>query len=279
MKMTRKMFAAKAQETEDEGTIRVICSTEDMDRGGEVIVQRGIDLQPYSANPVVLWQHDPMHPVGEATSIAMEDDRLVATVRFAPPGISATADMVRGLVKAGILKGVSVGINPVETEPMDPADGRKNAPVRYIKSELLEFSFVSIPANPNALVVSRSAAAAKPGPVVKGLYDLGCLARVLGEVGYLRDSAAWERDMEGDASTLPERLGEIMREMGQALIDMTAEEVAELLAQPMPGEPKTASIVPAVRFMAGYRPDDDTKRASTLAASRRAVMLMELGGR
>lgn len=255
MRLTRKTFSATAEDTGDEHTVRVICSTEDMDRAGEVIVQAGIDLAPYKANPIVLWQHDPMHPVGEATDIRVEEGRLVATVRFAPPGVSPEADKVRGLVKAGIVRGVSVGINPLDTEPMDAADTRKSAPVRYLKSELMEFSFVSIPANPSALIVSRSAARRAAGaPVVKSLYDIGCLARLLGELGYIRDNAAWEREFEGDASTVPEQLGEALKGLAEALLAMTAEEVAELLAAPMPGEDaKEAAATPLVtRFLAGW---------------------------
>lgn len=160
--ITRKTMAATASPVDDT-SVRVICSTEDMDRGGEVIVQAGIDLTAYRRNPVVLFQHDPGQPVARAEEIKLEDGRLVAVVRFPPPGVSPRADECRGLVKAGVISGVSVGINPIHTEPMDPMHVGSSAPLRYLRSELMEFSFVAVPANPAAVVVARSAS----GPATK----------------------------------------------------------------------------------------------------------------
>jgi len=268
MKLTRKTFAVQAEQTADEGVVRVICSTEDTDRAGEVVVQSGIDLDAYKRNPVVLFQHDPNQPVARATDIAIEDGRLVATVLFPPAGISAKADEVRGLVKAGILSGVSIGMEPVDTEPMDPNDTRRNAPVRYLKSNLLEFSFVSIPANPAALVVARSANR-RGAAVVKSLWDCGRLADLLCQLGWIWDSAAFEREIEDDASRIPEVLGQIMQDMGQALLDMTAEEVAELLATTAPEETTEKALTPAERFGAGWRARPPVTKAH--AASRTAI--------
>jgi len=67
-------------------------------------------------------------------------------------------------------------------------------------------------------------------PKAKGLYGVCELARVLSDLGYIRDSAAWEAEVEQDGSKLPAMLGEVLRLTANALVAMTAEEVAEMLA-------------------------------------------------
>lgn len=133
--------------------VRVVCSTGVVDRAGEVIEQAGIDLADFSANPIVLWSHLPEHPVGTVGEIGIKGGNLQALVDFAPEGASEKADEVCRLVKGGIIKSVSVGFDPIEMEPMNPA--RPRGPQRYMRSKLLELSFVAIPCNPDAVVVER----------------------------------------------------------------------------------------------------------------------------
>lgn len=65
---------------------------------------------------------------------------------------------------------------------------------------------------------------------IKGLYDVGELCRVLSNLGYVQDMSAWEAEIEGDGSNVPAMLGNAMRAVGDALLAMAAEEVAEMLA-------------------------------------------------
>jgi hypothetical protein len=58
-------------------------------------------------------------------------DRLV----FAPIGVSQVADQARALVKSGVLRGVSIGFDPKETESLDPK--KPYGGQRITKSELL----------------------------------------------------------------------------------------------------------------------------------------------
>jgi HK97 family phage prohead protease len=68
--------------------------------------------------PSVLWNHDPASPVGHVTGIGVVGDDLRARVRFAPEGISALADQVFSLVKAGVINAVSVGFDPIDSTPL-----------------------------------------------------------------------------------------------------------------------------------------------------------------
>lgn len=356
MTIQRKALTAKA-EMLGERQVRVICSSESVDRSGEIVVQDGIDLSNYLNNPVVLWQHDAREPIGRSIDIGLSAGQLVATVEFAPAGVSAEADKICGLVKAGVINAVSIGFTPMETEPLDKANPKKG-PQKYLKSELCELSFVSVPAHAGALVVERQYASAdlkvgasrnlelvedadfaaidpaatifeKAGfggedrdttfarkgflaydpaaaedrdaylipfarvkggrlvtsvpalkaagaqlarmnlpqdvaakaravldhyeakmtqtsgsamvtrgaaPVkVKSLYGVARAAYLLADLGYLQSDTAWEAEFEGDGSQVPAMLADACRAFADALLAMTQEEVAELLAA-MPTE-------------------------------------------
>ena len=99
--------------------VRVRASTGNLGRDGLIVHPPGIDLDPYRTNPIMLWQHDPAAPVARATVLAIEGGDLVADVEFAPEGVSGKADEICGLVKAGIVNAVSIGFDPLETEPVD----------------------------------------------------------------------------------------------------------------------------------------------------------------
>jgi HK97 family phage prohead protease len=160
MTIKRKFLAAETQTLADQRQVRVVCSTDQVDRAGEVIVQTGIDLGDYLANPIVLWQHDPEQPIARALDIGIVAGKLQALVQFPDAGVSAKADEVYGLIKAGVVNATSIGFDPVECEPMDPS--RPRGPQRYSKSGLMEFSFVSVPANPGASIIARAAGDKEP---------------------------------------------------------------------------------------------------------------------
>ncbi|HEV2097670.1 MAG TPA: HK97 family phage prohead protease, partial [Stellaceae bacterium] len=111
------------------------------------------ELDHYRANPIVLWQHDPDFPVGRASTLQVSSDDISARITFAPSGISAKADEVRGLVKSGIVSSVSVGFDVKDYEPIDPKQPWGG--LRVSKWELLECSFVSVPADTGAVVTAR----------------------------------------------------------------------------------------------------------------------------
>jgi HK97 family phage prohead protease len=157
----RKAYTAEATQLGPR-TIRVICSTSAMDLSGEIVEQSGIDLTGFKANPICLWGHDPDHPIGLVTSIGIANDQMTADIEFAPEGISPTADTICGLVKHGIVKGISIGFDPIESVPMNPA--KPKGPQRYVKCALMEVSVVSIPANPEAEVIQRAKSQASKEP-------------------------------------------------------------------------------------------------------------------
>ena len=260
MSVIRKVMPAQIKALGDD-EVEVTMSTGDVARDGHIFMPQGAKLDNYRKNPVVLWQHDPDHPVARADSIQVNDNNITALIRFAPSGVAQKSDEVRGLVKSGIISGVSVGIEPLEMEPLDPKKPRGGQ--RVLVWELLECSFVSIPADTGATVTARAvnekydgkelaqnqektgmskriakskhtralARAPKVPAFKRGLYDVAQLAYLLEQLGYVQNSSEWESEFEDDDSNVPAMLAESMKSVADALLAMTAEEVAELLAQ------------------------------------------------
>lgn len=132
---------AKTKAAGDSGTFEVVISTEDLDRQGEIVKQEGIDFGNYMQNPVVLWGHDYYSlPIGVTESIEKRDGKTIAKGRFAPEEANPFAQQVRRMYEAGMVRTTSVGIIPQES-----AEGV------ITRCELLEYSFVPVPANPYAL--------------------------------------------------------------------------------------------------------------------------------
>lgn len=99
-------------------------------------------------------------------------------------------------------------------------------------------------------VKTKRALSRNANPLFKrGLYDAGRLCFLLEELGYAHFSAAFEAEIEGDGSALPAQLKDILDALGKAVIEMTAEEVAEFLAAHGPDEDdvEMRSLKPAER--------------------------------
>ena len=142
---TTKSIIDATKAAADSGSFEVVISTSDIDRQGESVNQAGWDLSNYMKNPVVLWGHDYYSlPIGICESIAVVDGQLVAKGRFAPEEANPFAQQVRRLYDLKIVRATSVGFIAKEMEGSI-----------IMNAELLEFSFVPVPANPYALSLSK----------------------------------------------------------------------------------------------------------------------------
>lgn len=129
----------------NDGRFEVVMSTNARDRSGEIVLQEGIDTRNYEKNPVVLFAHNYYDlPIGRVEEIIKESDKTIAKGVFVSKEINPKAQQIRKLYDAGIMKAVSIGFIPLEYEG--------NV---ITKSELLELSFVPVPANPEALAVAK----------------------------------------------------------------------------------------------------------------------------
>lgn len=135
-----KALIEQTKAASDTGTFEVVITTENLDRYQEVIKLDGWQLEHYRNNPVVLWGHNHNNLIGMATSVEIIDGKMIAKGKFAP---TEEGQEKRRLYDMGFLKATSVGFIEKEREGN-----------LITKAELLEFSFVSVPANPYALKLS-----------------------------------------------------------------------------------------------------------------------------
>jgi len=153
----RKAFVAEAKASaEGERIIDFVISTDIVDRMGDTIAVDGWKFADYRKNPVVLWAHDSdMLPIGKASNVRVEDGKLKARTEFMPREMSPFADSVYRAIKGGFLNAVSVGFSPIKYAFSEEDD--RSFGIDFTEQELLEFSVVPIPANPEALVEARAA--------------------------------------------------------------------------------------------------------------------------
>jgi hypothetical protein len=132
------------------GTFDVIISTEDTDRAGEIVKQSGWELANFKNNPIVLWGHDYYSlPIGVCLETYITEQNGVPALGakgvFLSADINPFAQQVRKLYEFGIGKGAGVGCTTsVGFIPKEFDETQRNV---ITKAELLEFSFVPIPAN------------------------------------------------------------------------------------------------------------------------------------
>lgn len=142
-----------------DGAVSFIASAFEPDRYGDTIDQTGWVLANFEANPVLLWAHShdcpPVGRVGKITAPAEATGRLLAEdVTFTPKEMHAFGDEVGQMVKGGFLNAVSVGFMPLEWEERYDETGRFLG-YHFKRMELLELSVVPVPAQPQALQLSK----------------------------------------------------------------------------------------------------------------------------
>lgn len=128
--------------------IKGIATTPSLDRYGDVIEPMGVSFK----NPMpLLWQHDSTTPVGTCTfdtptAAGIGFEAQIASV--AEPGmLKDNTDYAWQCVANKLVRAVSIGFLPSEWSVTD--DG-----YRFITSEVVELSLVTIPANADATITS-----------------------------------------------------------------------------------------------------------------------------
>lgn len=146
MERAYSILTVKAMDS-DTREISGIATTPEPDRMGDIVESKGITFK----NPMpLLWQHRHDQPVGHVTFDAPTDKGV--TFKAVLPKIEEAGalkdliDMAWQSVKAKLVSGVSIGFRSLEHAFME--DGG----VHFLKSEVIELSLVTIPANASATI-------------------------------------------------------------------------------------------------------------------------------
>ena len=154
------------KDVEDTRTVEFVISTGTRDRHGEVINMKNWALDSFNANPIVGYQHNvygdnmclapnPDDVLGKSKAwldTYKGKDALISSVTFEPKEINPLAEKVFRKVLFGSLNAASVGILPIgegEEKEIKTEKGMQKT-FFYEGQELIEWSIVHIPANPDA---------------------------------------------------------------------------------------------------------------------------------
>lgn len=171
-KLSRKSSTPTAELVKGERADISMVSCETVDRDGDVILAKGMDLTFFQKNPIVTFAHkyDEL-PVGKAQWIKRVPGGLKAKTIY-----SEATDISRAcwqMTQEGILKGKSIGFLPTlvrspTKEEVSRNPSWKNAQAVIEGGMLLEYACCAIPVNQDALVEAVS----------KGITDHATLKRM-----------------------------------------------------------------------------------------------------
>lgn len=155
-----------------------LVSVESVDRDGEVVLAKGMDVTLFGRNPIVTFAHNYSElPVGKAAWVKKVKGGIKAKTQYSvkPVGWEGNwfPDAVFSMVQEGILKGKSVGFIPTyirspTKEEIANNPTWKNASAIIETATLLEYAIAPVPVNQDALVQA----------VAKGFADEATLARL-----------------------------------------------------------------------------------------------------
>ncbi|GEP06428.1 phage major capsid protein [Methylobacterium oxalidis] len=148
MNRAYSLLTVKAVEDEQR-IIRGVATTPNPDRVGDVVEPLGVTFQ----NPMpLLHQHDSDRPVGTVKFDRPTKDGITFEAvlpKIEEPGpLKDRVDTAWGEVKAGLVRAVSIGFRAL-------ADGyeiMRDGGIRYLQTEVLELSLVTVPANADAKI-------------------------------------------------------------------------------------------------------------------------------
>lgn len=151
-----KDYAAAMQALPDR-RVRFTLSRPEIDREGDIVALSGWDVTAHQNTPTVLWNHDMNRLIGRTVEIGTEDGALKATVEFIPADVPEFGPLAEGLYRLcqnGFITACSVGFRPIEWSfpDEDAARGDYGLGINFERQELLEWSLVTIPCLPSALI-------------------------------------------------------------------------------------------------------------------------------
>lgn len=144
--MNQRMYSTFALKSFDESTgeFEGVASTPSTDRMGDQVEPKGAK---FTLPMPLLWQHRSSEPIG-----------LVTWAKVTAAGIEVKGKVMKdllpriaeawALIRAGLVRGLSIGFAPLESEPIDAKSPW--GPQRFLSWDWLELSAVTIPANAEA---------------------------------------------------------------------------------------------------------------------------------
>lgn len=135
---------------EEARVITGIATTPSTDRMDDVVEPKGAQ---FTLPIPFLWQHNQAEPIGHVIAAIVTAKGIEVSVQLAtisePGKLKDRLDEAWQSIKAGLVRGLSIGFSAIESANIDGTWGR-----RFIKWDWLELSAVTIPANADANIQS-----------------------------------------------------------------------------------------------------------------------------
>lgn len=226
-----RAYAVLNLKAADDGrrTFSGIATTPATDRMGDVVEPKGAKFKL----PIpLLWQHDSRQPIGWVRRARVSKDGIeiegeVADIPDAGPLKERLTEAWQSL-KAGLVRGLSIGFTPLDSEPVDPK--HPWGAQKFLQWEWLELSAVTIAANAEASITAIKSAAAMTALGLRGGIQPAragaTQSKGMTTMKYTQEQlAALQADRETKAKRMDELLG-IKKDVGS----FTAEQREEFNA-------------------------------------------------
>lgn len=135
---------------EDQRIIEGVATTPIMDRMGDIVDSEGAN---FKLPLPLLWQHDSDCPIGHVIAAKVTPSGITIKAQIAkvtePGMLMDRLDMAWQSLKAGLVRGLSIGFMPLENSRIKDTWSE-----HYTKWDWYELSCVTIPANMEASIIS-----------------------------------------------------------------------------------------------------------------------------
>ena len=131
---------------DDKRILEGIASTPSTDRYEDVVEPEGAQ---YKLPIPFLYQHQHGQPIGWVEDVKTSSSGIRCRIRIAAAGISEDIDKAWNLIKAGLVRGLSIGFSPIEYARINGTYG-----YHYLKWDWHELSAVVVPANSDCSITS-----------------------------------------------------------------------------------------------------------------------------
>jgi HK97 family phage major capsid protein/HK97 family phage prohead protease len=142
---------------EEQRIITGIASTPATDRSEDIMVPEGAQ---YTLPMPFLWQHESDEPIGHVIDVKVTPQGIEATMQVAKideeGDLKSRIDEAWQTLKAGLVRGLSIGFIPVESSRIEGSWGMK-----FLRWDWYELSAVTIPCNTDAKITSVKSASRK----------------------------------------------------------------------------------------------------------------------
>ncbi|MDX6913342.1 phage major capsid protein [Hafnia paralvei] len=217
---------------EDERVITGIASTPSPDRDGDILEPGGA---AFRSDTPFLWQHDRSQPIGTCTPKMVKEGlqitaKLVKPTPDMPSQLAARLDEAWASIKAGLVRGLSIGFRPIEYSFLDEGG------IRFLSWDLLEVSAVTIPANAECSIQTvksfdrqlLAASGTQKLPVETTTSSAGATAKKsIGNKGKTMNIAEQIKSFENKRAALAGSLGDIMSKAADEGRTLDAEETEQ----------------------------------------------------